>query len=83
MTDLQFEMLTKVEEYYDNEYISVARVINDTIDRAVFTPAEVARNTLQRMLGVALFVQKYIPYEDVNALYEEYKTKVENLYLTN
>jgi len=83
MDDLQFEMLTKVEEYYDDEYISIARVINGTIDRTIFTPAEIARNTLQRMLGVALFVQKYIPYKDVNALYEEYKTKVENLYLTN
>lgn len=83
MTDLQFEMLIKVEEYYESEYISIARVINNTLDRQIFSPAEACRNTLQRMLGIALFIQVYIPYEEITPLYEEYKTKVENLYLTN
>lgn len=79
MTEFQFEMLTNIEQYYNDEYISIARVVNGTLDRTIFTPAEIVRNTLQRMLGVALFAQKYLSYDNVNTLYEEYKTKIENL----
>ena len=79
MTEFQFEMLTNIEQYYNDEYISITRVVNGTLDRTIFTPAEIVRNTLQRMLGVALFAQKYLSYDDVNTLYEEYKTKIENL----
>lgn len=75
------KILELVEDYFKMEYKEIQlvaerwRMLNDTeyLDFHV-------NSTLQRCLGVALFVQSMdVPYEDVNKLYEEYRKKIEKV----
>lgn len=79
------EILKQVDAYFKMELDNTTRVAahNELLDCTGLTESCV-RDALSRCLGVALFVQQLdIDYEDIKCLYEEYKTKIENFYLTN
>lgn len=79
------EILKQVREYYEMELHNVELVAtrNELLDCTGLTESCV-NAALSRCLGVALFVQQLdIDYEDINEIYEEYKAKIENHYLTN
>ena len=73
----KLEMLTKVEKYYESEIRDVKRVL-DTFDNE-----KVINGVIQRCLGVAFFVQEfdipYIPYNEVNDLYENVRKELTEL----
>ena len=73
------KILELVEDYYNMEYRDIQLVVkrNNMMNDNRVNKFHV-NGTLQRCLGVALFVQSMdVPYEDVNKLYEEYKEKIE------
>lgn len=79
------EILKQVREYYEMELHNVELVTTrQTWAGETGRISATVNAALSRCLGVALFVQQLdIDYEDINKIYEEYRTKVENYYLTN
>lgn len=72
-------MLEKIKQFYETEYKDTIRYINSPYLRTC--KKEVVNNTVQRILGVAQFIQIAcnIPFEDIETLYEEYRCKLEDL----
>ena len=70
-------MLEKVREYYEMEYRDTVR----SIEQSWVTDKKMdIRHTIQRCLGVAQFVQSVgVSFEEIDALYNEFKEKLENL----
>ena len=71
-------MLDKVKNYYESELKSAKLTCNCKL----FSKKEVISNAVMRCLGVAIFVQtadETILYDDIDKLYEEYRTKLEEL----
>ena len=70
-------MLDKIRDYFEMEYIDACIAC----EYKYTTPKEVVNNALQRCLGVTLFVQgaSYIPFEEIDSLYTEYRRKLEEL----
>ena len=67
-------------EYFESEYEDAKRVIGQKVFWA--KPREVVYNAIQRMLGVAMYIQRLdytISYDDVEQLYNFYKEQLENL----
>ena len=79
------EILKQVKEYYKMELHNVELVATrNSWARETGRTNATINATLSRCLGVALFVQQLdIDYEDINEIFEEYKAKIENYYLTN
>ena len=71
------KILELVKDYYEMEYKDVQLVI--ARNRGMVSMDKyLVNSTLQRCLGVALFVQSMdVPYKDINELYEEYREKIE------
>jgi hypothetical protein len=72
------KILELVEDFYKMEYKDIQLVVERNI-MANNTKANKfhVNSSLQRCLGVALFVQSMdVPFEDVNKLYEEYRGKI-------
>lgn len=70
-------------EYFESEYKDAKRVIVQKVFWA--NPREVVYNCMQRMLGVAMYIQRLdytISYDDIEQLYNFYKEELEKL-LTN
>lgn len=72
-------MLDKVKDYFEMEY-------NDAVELTknkwkCTTSEQIIDKTLQRCLGVALFVQNVsdVTFEEIDSLYEEYRRKLEEL----
>ena len=70
------DILKEVKNYYDTEY----KETNKAILSAYFKPIDIVDNTIQRCLGVALFVQYLdISFDDINKLYEAQRKRLKNL----
>lgn len=73
----------KIINFFDREYVDAKRFIKylrDDDPRWRLGDGVVIDQTLQRMLGVAQFVQTLgFKYEEIDTIYEEYRKKVENL----
>lgn len=69
-------MLDKIKDYFEMEYIDACIACESE-----WGAKEIVNNTIQRCLGVALFVQNVsdIPFEDIDSLYTEYRRKLEEL----
>lgn len=75
------KILELVKDYFEMEYRDIQLVagryqmLNDTKYLKFNVNA-----TLQRCLGVTLFVQSLeIPYEDISKLYDDYREKIEKM----
>lgn len=70
-------MLEKVREYYEMEYRDTVRAL----EKSWVTDKKMAVwYAIQRCLGVAQFVQiAGVSFEEIDALYDEFKEKLENL----
>jgi len=77
------KILELVEDYFKMEYRDIQLVVKHhqiLYDDTEYLGSRHVNATLQRCLGVALFVQSMdIPYEEVNKLYEEYREKIEKV----
>lgn len=72
------KILELVKDYYEMEYKDVQLVIARNRGMASMVDKYLVNSTLQRCLGIALFVQSMdVSYEDINKLYEEYREKIE------
>ena len=70
--------MNEIKTYYESEYKSTKRFLENL--PAWANEKEVVNNAIQRMLGVAQFVQYCdVPYEDITELFEEYRNKNEAL----
>lgn len=70
------EILVKVNQFYKDEIKGVKRAL----ECKHFTKKEIIKNSLQRGLGVAFFVQELdIPFEDIDKEYEWFRTQVEGM----
>ena len=72
------KILELVEDYYNMEYRDIQLVVerNNMMNDNRANKFHV-NGTLQRCLGVALFVQSMdVPYEKVNKLYEQYREMI-------
>ena len=70
------DILKEVKNYYDTEY----KEVNKAILSEYFTPIDIVDNSIQRCLGVALFVQYLdIPFDNINELYEAQRKRLKNL----
>lgn len=70
----------EIKEYYKAEYKDAKRVIEKKYFWA--KPDEVVNQALDRMLGVAFFVQRVdesIPYDELDELFNFYKEELELL----
>ena len=66
------------ESFCESEY----EFTKNTINRVFYTPKEVIDNTVQRLLGVGMFIQQMgIAYEEVDKVFEIYKEKFQIIYL--
>ena len=75
------EILTKVQEYFENEYNEVLKLM----DRKPFwfSLKESVDNAVQRCLGVAMFVQNIgVKYDDLNC-YDEIHERFRQLLIDN
>ena len=75
------KILELVEDFYKMEQRDIQLVVerNNMMNDSRANKFHV-NGTLQRCLGVALFVQSMdVPYEDINKLYEEYRKKIEKI----
>lgn len=75
------KILELVEDYFKMEYSDIQRIaerhriLNDTQYLRFNVNA-----TLQRCLGVTLFVQSMnVPYDDISKLYDNYREKIEKM----
>ena len=67
-------------DYFKFEYKDAERIITQKVSLA--KPQEVVRNCLQRMLGVAMYIQRLdytISYDEVEQIYNFYKEQLEKL----
>lgn len=67
-------------DYFKSEYKDAERIITQKVSWA--NPREVVHNCMQRMLGVAMYIQRLdytISYDEVEQIYNFYKEKLENL----
>lgn len=67
-------------DYFKSEYLDAERIITQKVSWA--NPKEVVYNCMQRMLGVAMYIQRLdytISYDEVEQIYNFYKEKLENL----
>lgn len=67
------EAIKKFKLYLEAEY----KQLEFALSRPMFKNKETVKCTLDRALGVAFFMQYFegYSYEEINALYEEYKNK--------
>ena len=73
------EILEKIQEYYTKE-IKDFSTIDSYCNRYECSKDEYKKATIQRGLGVAFFAQSLgIPYEEINFLYGNFKTFIENM----
>lgn len=74
-------IMVKVSEYFDMEYINAKRAIerNNILDTTSLN-MNIVDSTLSRCLGVALFVQSLgVPYEEINNRYEKFRQAMNDL----
>lgn len=72
--------LTDIETFYNNEIKNLERLKNNP--PKWFNTYEACENSIMRGLGVAGFAQQTEPnlkFEDVDYLYEQFRTKVEEI----
>ena len=71
-------MLEKVKEYFESEYRDTVRGIERNY--VWTTPQKLVDRAIVNCLAVAQFSQTIgVTFAEVNALYDEYKEKLENL----
>lgn len=74
-------ILYKTKKYYEGEYKDLKKCYEQEFLKDCLTKAQLLDKTLQRMLGVAFFVQELdVEFNDIDSLYEEYKAKATDLY---
>ena len=72
------KVLEKVKEYFESEYADTVRAIERKYNWG--TPKSFVERAITDCLAVAMFAQTLgISFEEVNLLYNEYKSKLENL----
>lgn len=78
-------MLEKVREYFENEYREILQLVeriraNESEFFTVRDIPDYKHNSLQRMLGVAMFAQHKdfgLTFDEIDAIYTEYREKIE------
>ena len=75
------EILAKVQEYYENEYNDVLKLMDSK--PSWFNLREDVNSAICRCLGVAMFVQKLgVKYEDLHC-YDEIHARFRQLLIDN
>lgn len=73
-------MIEKMERFYEREFKRLECALTLNNHCTWITPQELKGNTLQRMLGIAYFAQDLdLDYREIEALYNEYKSRIEAL----
>ena len=77
-------MLETIRNYYEKEYKMLAWTLNQIkTGKSFFNKSDVPRiidGTIKMLLGVAFFAQDEsfeLKFEDIDAIYEEYRKKIE------
>lgn len=74
------EIINQYRNTCDKEYEMTKKAICNKL----FNPKDVINNSIQRCLGVALFIQYLgVTYDDIDKFFEEFKYKINNLRVDN
>lgn len=75
---------TELINHYRNTCDKEYEMTKNAINNKWFKPRDVINNSIQRCLGVALFIQYLgVTYDDVDKIFEEFKYKINNLRVDN
>jgi len=75
--------LEKLKDYLDAEYASTARFLTHPIPSWCKDPEEHREKAIVRGLGAVMYAQYLgVPYEEVNEVFEIYKSALEDIIVT-